>query len=137
MINDVNAMVLGEFLYGAGRGVQDMIGMTLGTGVGGGLVIDGLVHGGQPAAGEIGHLRPGLQAATAKETVESVSSGWGIANTARNRLRRGGAEAERVARLPHAAPVGRHRLHRRRGAWQLENVLLARRAVAPSGTAAF
>ena len=55
--NDVNAMVLGEFLYGAGRGVQDMIGMTLGTGVGGGLVLGGrLYRGAGSTAGEIGHM---------------------------------------------------------------------------------
>jgi glucokinase len=55
--NDVNAMVLGEFLYGAGRGVRDMIGMTLGTGVGGGLVLGGrLYRGAGSTAGEIGHM---------------------------------------------------------------------------------
>jgi glucokinase len=55
--NDVNAMVLGEFLYGAGRGATDMIGMTLGTGVGGGLVLNGqLYRGAGSTAGEIGHM---------------------------------------------------------------------------------
>ena len=55
--NDVNAMVLGEFLYGAGRGASDMIGMTLGTGVGGGLVLGGqLYRGAGSTAGEIGHM---------------------------------------------------------------------------------
>jgi len=55
--NDVNAMVLGEFLYGAGRGASDMVGMTLGTGVGGGLVLNGqLYRGAGSTAGEIGHM---------------------------------------------------------------------------------
>ncbi|MFP6673472.1 MAG: ROK family protein [Pirellulaceae bacterium] len=92
--NDCDTAALAEATHGVGQGSRTVFFVTVGTGVGGGLVIDGLVHGGQPAAGEIGHLRPGLQAATARETVESVSSGWGIANTARNRLRRGGAETD-------------------------------------------
>lgn len=64
--------------------------VTVGTGVGGGLVIDGKLHGQtQPSAAEIGHLRPGPGATTVGETVESLSSGWGIANTARRLLRDG------------------------------------------------
>ena len=55
--NDVNAMVLAESAYGAGRGSKVLIGMTLGTGVGGGIVIDGKVHRGSTGtAGEVGHV---------------------------------------------------------------------------------
>lgn len=54
--NDVNVMALGEWRYGAGRGTQHSVYVTLGTGVGGGLVIDGkLVRGAAGSAGEIGH----------------------------------------------------------------------------------
>ncbi len=55
--NDANVMALAEFLYGNGRGTRDMIALTLGTGVGGGLVINGkLFHGPRYSAAEIGHL---------------------------------------------------------------------------------
>jgi glucokinase len=54
--NDVNAMTYGEWKYGAARGAQHAICITLGTGVGGGLILDGrLYRGAQLAAGEIGH----------------------------------------------------------------------------------
>jgi glucokinase len=54
--NDVNACTLGEYLFGAGRGKRDVFCVTLGTGVGGGIISDGrLVIGANHAAGEIGH----------------------------------------------------------------------------------
>ena len=56
MDNDVNAMTLGELLHGAGVGYESIVALTLGTGVGGGVVIDGSVyHGSQNTAGELGH----------------------------------------------------------------------------------
>lgn len=55
--NDANAMALAEFLFGAGRGSASLIALTLGTGVGGGMVLDGrLFHGHRYSAAEIGHL---------------------------------------------------------------------------------
>ncbi len=55
--NDANAMALGEFTFGAGKGVSDGIALTLGTGVGGGIVFGGkLFHGPAYSAAEIGHL---------------------------------------------------------------------------------
>jgi glucokinase len=54
--NDVNAMTYGEWKYGAAKGARHAICITLGTGVGGGLILDGrLYRGAQLAAGEIGH----------------------------------------------------------------------------------
>ncbi len=54
--NDVNAVTLGEWLYGAGQGCQNLFCVTLGTGVGGGVVAGGrLFLGANHAAGEIGH----------------------------------------------------------------------------------
>jgi len=54
--NDANAFVLGESWAGAGRGVRVLLGLTLGTGVGGGVVIDGnLFTGSHGFAGELGH----------------------------------------------------------------------------------
>jgi len=55
--NDVNAMTLGEFFFGAGKGYKHVIGLTLGTGVGGGIILDGELHRGASfTAGEIGHM---------------------------------------------------------------------------------
>ena len=55
--NDVNLFTLGEWRFGAGRGADALVGMTLGTGVGGGLVFDGVLYRGcRGAAGEVGHM---------------------------------------------------------------------------------
>ena len=55
--NDVNAMALGEYIYGAGRGLKHAFFATLGTGVGGALIINGrLYRGAYSMAGEIGHV---------------------------------------------------------------------------------
>jgi len=54
--NDANAAAYGEFLAGAGVGTKDMVAVTLGTGVGGGIIIDGkLFSGSNLAGGELGH----------------------------------------------------------------------------------
>jgi glucokinase len=54
--NDANAVTLGEWRFGAGRGSRQLLGVTLGTGVGGGLVLDGSVYrGASGSAGELGH----------------------------------------------------------------------------------
>ncbi len=56
LVNDARAFTLAELRLGAGRGAQTLVGMTLGTGVGGGLVIWGRLYLGRDgAAGEIGH----------------------------------------------------------------------------------
>jgi glucokinase len=55
--NDANAAALGEKWMGAGRGVDDLVMLTLGTGIGGGIIIGGRVlHGHHGMAGELGHL---------------------------------------------------------------------------------
>jgi glucokinase len=59
--NDVSVGVLGEFRRGAGRPFKNLLGVWVGTGVGGGLILDGKLHDGRGAGGEIGHMvvRPG------------------------------------------------------------------------------
>jgi len=55
--NDANAAALGEWWQGAGRDVSTLVGVTLGTGIGGGIVLDGRVfHGISDVAGEVGHM---------------------------------------------------------------------------------
>jgi glucokinase len=55
--NDANAAALGEQWIGAGRGVDDLVLLTLGTGIGGGIISEGrIVHGHAGMAGEIGHM---------------------------------------------------------------------------------
>ena len=56
MDNDANCAALGEQIAGAGRGADNLILITLGTGVGAGIIIDGKIYSGRGAAGEIGHM---------------------------------------------------------------------------------
>ncbi len=60
--NDANAAALGEMWKGAGGGSRDLVCVTLGTGVGGGVIANGsIVHGANGAAGEIGHITAVLE----------------------------------------------------------------------------
>ena len=55
--NDANAAAYGEYIAGAGRGTKNFIAITLGTGVGGGIIIDGKIYSGSNGAGgELGHI---------------------------------------------------------------------------------
>ncbi len=55
--NDVNVGTLGEHTYGAGKGIQNLVGIFVGTGIGGGIILNGeLFHGASKTAGEIGHI---------------------------------------------------------------------------------
>ncbi|NIR45220.1 MAG: ROK family protein [Gemmatimonadetes bacterium] len=55
--NDANAATYGEWWQGAGRDVDTVVGVTLGTGIGGGIVLNGVLHhGASDAAGELGHM---------------------------------------------------------------------------------
>jgi glucokinase len=92
--NDANAAALGEHRFGAGRGTQHMIYVTVSTGIGGGLILDGkLYHGFNGMAGEIGHVTilPGgpLCGCGNRGHLEAVSAGPAIARQARERVARG------------------------------------------------
>jgi glucokinase len=81
--NDADMAGLAEARFGAGKGKDPVFYVTVGTGIGGGLIVDGKPFQGHgPAVAEIGHLRPGLHADRADQTVESIASGWGIAAAA-------------------------------------------------------
>ncbi|MGB1726221.1 MAG: ROK family protein, partial [Limisphaerales bacterium] len=73
--NDANTAALGEARDGAGQGESPVFYVTLGSGIGGGLVIDGeLYHGASPTETEIGHVRLSPEG----ETLESRCSGWAV-----------------------------------------------------------
>ena len=77
--NDADVAGLAEALFGAGKGMSPVFYITVGTGVGGGLIIDGKIYRGVGrGAAEIGHLRLGPNA---QETVEDLASGRGIERT--------------------------------------------------------
>ena len=82
--NDANCAAYGEWWQGAGRGAERLIGLTLGTGIGGGIVLGGeIYHGASDAAGEVGHMSVDfdgrLCACGSRGCVEAYASGPGIA----------------------------------------------------------
>src|SRR6266496_1195748 len=90
--NDAKAAAIGEMTYGAARGMKDFIMITLGTGVGSGIVVNGhVVYGHDGFAGELGHttIRPGgrIHSGTGMHgTLETYASATGIAITANEML---------------------------------------------------
>ncbi len=97
--NDCDVAALAEARGGAGKGSSSVLFVTVGSGIGGGLVLAGeLVGQSRPAVAEVGHLRLGLEARDARETVESVASGWGIARRAQALLANPPAMAPRADR---------------------------------------
>ncbi len=84
--NDANAGAVAEHRFGAGQGVQHMIFLTMGTGLGGGVIIDGrLYHGASDMAGEIGHVRltrSGPIGYNKVGSIEGWASGGGMAQAA-------------------------------------------------------
>lgn len=92
LTNDANAAAIGEMTYGAARGLKDFIMITLGTGVGSGIVVNGqLVYGHDGFAGELGHVivRPNngrLCGCGRTGCLETYTSATGVARTAREFL---------------------------------------------------
>jgi glucokinase len=88
--NDANTAALAEHRYGAGRGTQHMVMLTLGTGIGGGLILDGrLYRGAIGAAGELGHMTLDLDGPPCQGTcpgrghLEALASGTATGELAR------------------------------------------------------
>jgi glucokinase len=89
--NDANCATVGEWWQGAARGGRNVVGMTIGTGIGGGLILDGqLFHGSSDVAGEIGHTTIDLNGRHCKcgnyGCLEAYASGPAIATRAREIL---------------------------------------------------
>ncbi|MCM1483000.1 MAG: ROK family protein [Muribaculaceae bacterium] len=90
--NDANAAAIGEMTYGAARGLKDFIMITLGTGVGSGIIINGqLVYGHDGFAGELGHVivkrnNGRLCGCGRTGCLETYCSATGVARTAREFL---------------------------------------------------
>jgi glucokinase len=90
--NDANAWALGEFWRGAARGKKDVVLLTLGTGVGGGIIVGGrIVHGRSGMAGELGHVSVephGMPCdCGASGCLEAYASASGLCGLLRKRLR--------------------------------------------------
>ena len=112
--NDCDVSALAEARFGAGRGEKSVFYVTVGTGIGGGLIIDGrLFHGSSDVAGEVGHTTIDLNGRHCKcgnyGCLEAYASGTNIAERARERvandgdsalLRMVGGKAERIMLTP-------------------------------------
>ncbi|HYI15710.1 MAG TPA: ROK family protein [Thermomicrobiales bacterium] len=86
--NDANAAALGEFIFGAGRGSQNMIYVGLGTGVGGGVISEGrLIDGAHGMGGELGHVSVDLDGPRctcgSSGCIEAFCSTWSITHEAK------------------------------------------------------
>ncbi len=99
--NDANAGAVAEHRYGAGRGTSNMVFLTMGTGLGAGIVLDGrLYHGATDLGGEIGHVRltrDGPVGYHKAGSVEGWASGGGVAQIAQRALARARARGRDTA----------------------------------------
>ncbi|SMO65328.1 glucokinase [Melghirimyces algeriensis] len=89
--NDANAAAFGEAWIGAGRGLGDLVCITLGTGIGGGMISGGkLIHGSSGLAGEIGHIRVEENGAICgcgrQGCVETIASATGMIRLAKESI---------------------------------------------------
>ena len=92
--NDAKLWAFGEGWLGAGRGKQNFLLVTLGTGVGGGIIIDGRIYGGHAGiAGEVGHITIEPEGAPcgcgSRGCLETIASAGGFVRLARERLAQG------------------------------------------------
>jgi len=88
VVNDVRAATLGEWLFGAGRGCDDLICLFVGTGVGGGIVSGArMLSGTSNTAGEVGHITVDLHGPICtcgnQGCLEALAGGWAISRKAR------------------------------------------------------
>ena len=98
LTNDARAAALGEFCFGAGKGARNLIYITLSTGIGGGIIIDGkLYEGAGGAAGEIGHMTIDVNGPQCNcgntGCWETLASGTALAREAKRRIEQGASTA--------------------------------------------
>jgi glucokinase len=96
--NDANCATFGEWWQGAARGARNVVGLTIGTGIGGGLILNGaLYHGSSDMAGEVGHTTIDMNGRHCKcgnyGCLEAYASGPAIATRAREVLVREGTQS--------------------------------------------
>jgi len=108
--NDANAAAYGEYICGAGRTSRDMVLLTLGTGIGSGIIIDGkILHGAHGIGAEFGHMlveRDGEQCGCGqKGCLERYCSATHMANRARTLIERGGRSGLLAAALRQSGQI--------------------------------
>jgi glucokinase len=108
--NDANCALLGEWWIGAAQGATHAIALTLGTGVGGGIIVDGrLVHGASDVAGELGHMTidtNGRRCGCGNDgCLEAYASGPAIARRAIEALEAGAESALRLISQGNVATI--------------------------------
>ncbi len=94
LINDANAAALGEHHFGAGKGVNNLVYLTVGTGIGGGIIINGRLYSGAcGSAGEIGHMTIDVNGTRCNcgnvGCLETLASGTAVAKEATRRISQG------------------------------------------------
>ncbi|WP_322747419.1 MULTISPECIES: ROK family glucokinase [unclassified Frankia] len=109
--NDANAMAWGEYRFGAGRGHDDLLCVTVGTGIGGGIVLDGRLHRGHfGIGGEIGHMQivPGGQPCGCgnRGCFEQYGSGRALLRTAHELVMASPAAGRRMLELADGDMAG-------------------------------
>lgn len=110
--NDANAAALGEFRYGAGKGANSLVYLTVSTGIGAGIILDGkLWHGLKDGAGEVGHMTLVPDGPVCgcgnRGCLEALASGPSIARRAREALSTGRSSRLRDVEDLTAADVAR------------------------------
>ena len=98
LVNDASAAALGEYRYGAGRGLNNLVLFTLGTGIGGGIISDGKLYlGACGGAGELGHMTIAADGPKCgcgnTGCLEMLASGRAVERDAIGRLRQGNKSA--------------------------------------------
>lgn len=111
--NDANLGALGEHRYGVARGVRHMVYLTLSTGIGGGLILDGRLYlGATGTAGEIGHMVVELDGPPCgcgrRGCLEAIASGTAIARQAREALQTPQGAHSQLANVPLDELEARH-----------------------------
>ncbi|HEY3366360.1 MAG TPA: ROK family transcriptional regulator [Symbiobacteriaceae bacterium] len=99
--NDANAMALAEALYGAGRGAPDLLALTVGVGIGAGVIINGQIHrGARFSAGELGHncvMRDGPPCACGRNgCLEALAGDAAVVRRAREEVAAGRSDQLRA-----------------------------------------